>query len=58
MSNGLVFVILVIVFFVVFATQAGKEGGFLHSWFACIAYLVIAGVILWAVAGGHMAVLK
>jgi hypothetical protein len=59
MSNGLVFVILVIFSFVIFATQAGaKESKVMRSPLTCILFLVIMGSVLWAIWGGHMAVLK
>jgi hypothetical protein len=59
MSSGLVFTILVIFSVVVFGTQAGaKESKFMRSPLTCILFLVIMGSILWAIWGGHMAVLK
>jgi hypothetical protein len=59
MSNGLVFVILVIVSFVVFATQAGaRESKFMQSPLTAALFLIIMGSILWAIWGGHMAVLR
>jgi len=59
MSNGTIFLVLVIASFVVFATQAGAaESKFLRSPLTCILFLVVMGGILWAIWGGHMAVLK
>ena len=56
---GTIFLILVVISFVVFATQAGaKESKVMRSPLTCILFLVIMGSILWAVWGGHMAVLK
>jgi hypothetical protein len=59
MSNGTLFVGLVIVSFIIFATQAGaQESKFLRSPLTCILFLVVMGGILWAIWGGHMAVFK
>ena len=58
-DSGTVFIILVIASFVVFATQAGaKESKFMRSPLTCILFLIIMGSILWAIWGGHMAVMK
>jgi hypothetical protein len=55
----MVFVIIVIVAFVVFATQAGaKESKFLSSPFACIFFLLVVGGILYFIlTGASVAVL-
>jgi hypothetical protein len=59
MSNGTLFLVLVVVGFVIFATQAGaRESKFLRSPLTCILFLVVMGGILWAIWGGHMAVFK
>jgi hypothetical protein len=56
---GTIFVILVIVSTLVFGTQAGaRESKIMRSPLTCILFLVIMGVVLWAIWGGHMAVLK
>jgi hypothetical protein len=58
-SNGTIFLILVIVSFVVFATQAGaRESKFMRSPLTAFLFLIIMGSVLWAIWGGHMAVLK
>jgi len=50
MTSGTLFVILVVVGFVVFATQAGaKESKFLSSPVAAIVFLTITGIILYAI---------
>lgn len=55
----MLFVIIVIVAFVIFATQAGaKESKFLSSPFACIFFLVVVGGILYFIwTGASVAVL-
>ena len=59
MSNGLVFVILVIASFVVFATQAGaKESKFLRSPLTCILFLAVMGLVLMFVWHGNVVVMK
>ena len=59
MSAGTIFLVLVVVGFVVFATQAGAaESKFLRSPLTCMLFLVVMGAVLWAIWGGHMAVLK
>ena len=59
MSAGTIFLVLVIVSFVIFATQAGaQESKFLRSPITAFLFLIIMGAVLWAIWGGHMAVLK
>lgn len=58
-NPGLIFVVLVVISTLVFGTQAGaKESKVMRSPLACILFLVIMGCVLWAIWGGHMAVLK
>lgn len=58
-SPGLVFTILVVISYVVFATQAGaRESKFMRSPLTAILFLLIMGGILWAIWGGHMVVLQ
>lgn len=53
MTSGTLFIALAIVAFVVFATQAGaKESKFLSSPIAAIAFLVVMGIILYAIWTG------
>jgi hypothetical protein len=59
MSNGLVFLVLVIFSFVVFATQSGaRESKFMRSPLTAFLFLIVMGSILWAIWGGHMVVLQ
>ena len=59
MSAGTLFLVLVIASFLIFATQAGAaESKFLRSPLTCMLFLVVMGAVLWAIWGGHMAVLK
>jgi len=58
-SSGTVFLVLVIASFIIFATQAGaQESKVMRSPLTCILFLVIMGTVLWAIWGGHMAVMK
>ena len=53
MTSGTLFIILVIVGFAVFATQAGaKESKFLSSPIAAIAFFAVMGIILYAIWSG------
>lgn len=53
MTSGAFFLILVIVGFVVFATQVGaKESKFLSSPIAAIAFLAVMSIILYAIWSG------
>ena len=58
-SNGTLFLIIVIVGFVVFATQAGaKESKFLRSPFAALCFLLVVGGVLFMLwSGASVAVL-
>jgi hypothetical protein len=53
MANGTLFMIIVIVFFVVFATQAGSRESKIHLGFGGWMFLlVVVGGILWALWSG------
>ena len=53
MTSGTLFIILVIIGFAVFATQAGaKESKLLSSPLAAIAFLAVIGIILYAIWSG------
>lgn len=51
--NGALFIIIAVVAFVVFATQAGaQESRFLKSPVACIIFLLVVGGILYVIWSG------
>jgi hypothetical protein len=59
MTNGTIFLVIVIAAFVIFATQAGaKESKFLSSPFAAIFFLLVVGGVLFMLwSGASVAVL-
>lgn len=58
-SNGTIFLVLVIASFVVFATQAGaQESKVLRSPLTCILFLAVMGLVLMVIWHGNVVVLK